>query len=293
VIRVHIPTIIDNKSNFQRLFLLQRLVQSHPGDVVFDFSRCKLLRQNGVAFLGGMARNVQAQQRQAIFDWSTIKSDELRESLKENGFSQAFGFLDRRPGVSNHIPYREHGPAESNEIVRYLQQQWLGRGWVNLSNQLRDAIVGRMWELYTNAFEHSKQNRTFSCGQYYANRQRLKLTIVDFGTGIPQQVRAFFKRPEIRGDSALEWACHVGTTTSPNGAGRGLGLDLVREFVRLNEGALQIFSGDGYAVATKDSQRYDVLEVPFSGTLINITFRCDERYYFLTEESTGEQGQLF
>jgi hypothetical protein len=37
--------------------------------------------------------------------------------------------------------------------MKYLLNQWLGKGWGNISSRLQEAIAGQVWELYTNAFE--------------------------------------------------------------------------------------------------------------------------------------------
>lgn len=85
----------------------------------------------------------------------------------------------------------------------------------------------------------------------------------------------------------LKWAFQRGTTTKPNGTSRGMGLDLLKEFVKINKGKLEIFSHEGYAII--DSKREEFLNRStfFEGTLANITFICDESYYHLASEALG------
>jgi hypothetical protein len=47
----------------------------------------------------------------------------------------------------------------------------------------------------------------------------VRLTVVDFGVGIPSNVRLFFHNPELAANVALSWAFHPGTTTKSNGVG--------------------------------------------------------------------------
>jgi signal transduction histidine kinase len=116
----------------------------------------------------------------------------------------------------------------------------------------------------------------------------LKLTVVDFGVGIPSNVRLFRRTPNIAAASAIRWAFQRGTTTKPNGTGRGLGLDLLKEFVQLNQGRLEVFSHDGYALIGEGQERYETRQSYFEGTLVNITLRCDERHYRLADEVAPE-----
>ena len=147
--------------------------------------------------------------------------DRVRVNLAQQGFLAAFG-CPGGPWTGNSIPYREDHAIDKAGLMDYLKTKWLGRGWINVSPPLRDAIVGRVWEIYENAFEHSKSSiGLFSCGQHFPNKRRLLLTVVDFGVGIPANVRAFFGNQQIRADHALAWAFQPGTTTKPNGMGRG------------------------------------------------------------------------
>src|SRR5438094_3431457 len=130
---------------------------------------------------------------------------------------------------------------------------WLGRGWVNVSHRLRDAIVGNMAEVYLNAFEHARSPvGVFTCGQHFPGKQELNLTIVDFGVGIPSNVRLFkaneFRPEQLPAAKCMEWAFQSGTSTRSETPGQGpcgLGLDLLRAFVQQNGGRLEMFINAG------------------------------------------------
>ncbi len=62
-------------------------------------------------------------------------------------------------------------------------------------------------EIYANAFEHGRTDiGVFSCGQHYPKLGELKLTVIDFGVGIPRNVRDFLKNSNLPADEALKWA---------------------------------------------------------------------------------------
>ncbi|MFH1975009.1 MAG: hypothetical protein ABIJ52_05540 [Pseudomonadota bacterium] len=69
------------------------------------------------------------------------------------------------------------------------------------------------------------------------------------------------------------------------GVARGLGLDLLKEFVRINQGTLEVYSNEGYAIIDKDGERYENLDISFEGTVVHITLRRDENLYQLSDDS--------
>lgn len=287
-ITLKIPTINDGPQDFDKLFKLWEQVNDDFLDVTFDFSRCGFLRQNAVAFIGGLARLIEKRHGKATFDWLTLKNNWISTNLAQNGFMAAFGHSSD-PWTGNSIPYREDLSQDKTALVDYLKTKWLGRGWVPVSERLRDEIVGRVWEIYANAFEHGQSPiGIFGCGQYYKKLHELKLTVIDFGVGIPSNVRIYARNPNISADKALQWAFQRGTTTKHNGTSRGMGLDLLKDFVKINKGRLEIFSHEGYALIDEAQEMFKNRKAFFEGTLVNITLRCDESYYQLASEATNE-----
>jgi hypothetical protein len=289
---IQIPTLNDEPSDFSQLFEIWSEVNDYFEDIRFDFSYCRFLRPNAVAFLGGLARLIESRMGTVTFDWNTLRNSWVKSTIRQNGFAYAFGDATA-PRDGSSIPYREDKTIDMNGIMDYLTYNWIGKGWVHVSRKLRDAIAGRMWEIYNNAFEHSGTKiGVFSCGQYYRQQKHLVLSAVDFGRGIPVNVRSFFRQhtgDEVRvsklSDAAcLEWAFERGNSTCTGSVARGLGLDLLKQFIRLNEGKLEMYSNDGYAVIDKDGERFENRELAFEGTVVHITLRCDENLYRFRDE---------
>ncbi len=257
--------------------------------VEFDFSTCRFLRQNAVAFLGGLARLIEHRGGQVVFRWHTLDAP-IATNLAQNGFMGAFGkALGPWPG--NSIPFRHDPAQDAHAFEKYLTQLWLGRGWVNVSPDLGSAIAGNMAEIYLNAFEHGQSPiGVFACGQHFPKSRELNLTIVDFGVGIPSNVRlykAHERQPEqLRAPNCLEWAFQSGSSTKQGDSAepRGLGLDLLRSFVIQNGGRLEMFSHEGYALIADGKVSFAERSEFFEGTLVNISLRCDESYYCLASE---------
>jgi len=288
---VSIPTLNDSTADFERLFSVWEQVNDYFLDVRFDFSGCYFLRPNAVAFLGGLARLIESRLGTVVFDWGTFRNNAVFTNLCQNGFAGAFDY----PSASwtgNSIPYREDGNCDVNGIMDYLELSWLGRGWVHVSRRLRDAIVGHMWEIYNNAFEHSgSEIGVFSCGQHFPTYDELVLSVVDFGQGIPAKVRNFLssdpRAEQLTAAGCLRWAFQRGTTTKPREEPGGLGLDLLKEFVRINQGKLEVYSNEGYVLIDKDGERFTNRATFFEGTVFHITLRCDENLYRFADETNG------
>ena len=291
---VNVPTLNNRCWDFDWLFQLWSQLDDDGLQVQFDFSRCGFLRQNAVAFLGGLVRSIQHRRGAVLIDWNSIQRD-VAKNLARNGFMQSFGG-PASAWSGNSVPFREDRVPNNQGVIDYLGRMWLGQGWVHVSNKLRDAIVGCVWEIYENAFEHAfepgKPNiGIFSCGQHFPRQQTLDLTVLDFGVGIPSNVRIFSRDPNYPAHKALQWAFSPGTTTKPNGMGRGMGLDLLKRFIKLNKGRLEVFSHEGYAVISENEESFGTRSIYYEGTLMSIRLVCDESFYKL--QSEVDEGPIF
>jgi hypothetical protein len=289
---IQIPTLNDGQTDFGLLFGAWDQVNDYFEDVSFNFSSCRFLRPNAVAFLGGLARLIESRLGSGVFDWSTLPvGGKVITNLCQNGFAGTFGYPSSG-WDGNSIPYREDKTLDMNGIMDYLTYNWIGKGWVHVSDRLRDAIAGRMWEIYNNAFEHSgTQIGVFSCGQHFWRQNDLILSVVDFGRGIPANVRTFLRQyanekqvAKLTGASCLRWAFQAGNTTKVGEPG-GSGLDLLKEFIRVNQGKLEVYSNEGYAIIDRDGERYENRDISFEGTVVHITLRCDENLYRFRNET--------
>ena len=290
-----LPALLNDKDqDFKKLFDLRNQIEVSRADVDFDFSKCRFLRPNAVAFLGGTARLIESLGRKVAFDWDSLHNPAVLANMRQNGFAGTFGH-PVTGWEGNSIPYREDRSLDMNAIMDYLTYNWLGKGWIHISDRLRDAIAGRMWEIYNNAFEHSGSKiGVFSCGQHFKKRNELILTVIDFGLGIPENVKTFFRKyvdeesiSKLTGAACLRWAFARGNSTITDSVARGLGLDLLKEFVCLNQGKLEVYSNDAYALIDNAGERFVQRDVSFIGTIMHITLRCDERLYSFKDEAVG------
>jgi len=292
---IFVPRLNDAHDDFIAMAKIWREVDAagDGAEVSFDFSRCWFLQPNAVVFLGGLARVIGHRGGTARFLFGTM-IDCVRVNLLQNGFAHALG-AETMPWQGNSIPYREYFTQDEDCIAQDLRQNWLGRGWISVTPALANEVVGQMWELFANAFEHSTTPvGVFSCGQYFRNRHVLTLAVADFGVGIPSNVRLHLSRPELSAADALRWAFERGTSTSTREGPRGVGLDLLKELVRKNNGVMLVYSHDGRANIDHRGETYDNSQVFFEGTLVQIRLLCDDKHYMLSnEEAEGNAAPFF
>ncbi|WP_422457362.1 hypothetical protein [Pantoea sp. BJFS-204] len=285
---IAVPTLNDSEDDFQRLFMIHAQVMgSEASNVLFTFPHCRFLKPNAVAFLGGTWRSLQRKGVTVYVDWESLRY-EIINTLIQNTFCQQFGHK-KTSYTGNSVPYREDPKQDTNSILDYLTQNWIGREWVRVSEALRDAVAGKVWEIYVNSFEHSKSPiGVFSCGQHYHTKHELVLSVVDFGVGIPHNVREYLSQDSraatLSAEACLRWACVSGNTTTKDGIARGLGLHLLKELVRINKGKLELYSHNAYVKIDQNGEIFKTLPFPFRGTILNITLLCDENFYQLASE---------
>lgn len=286
VTTIFIRRINDNPRDFNTLFTLWNFCHDQH-EIELNFSQCSFLKQNAVAFLGGMIAHIRSNGGSVTINTESLVPA-VRANLEQNGFLSKMG-VDAFPWDGNSVPYREDREEDLEKISRYLKEKWIGKGWLNLHPDLVEAMVSVVLEIYSNAFTHGfSPNGVYSCGQRYPFLEELKITAVDFGIGIPHSVRQYLHAaPEvIPDDMALELAFKEGFSTRPELG--GLGLKLLKEFIQVNKGRLDIYSHSGHAVIDGDGERYEIIDAFFKGTVVNITINIDQKFYYLTAENSKQ-----
>lgn len=312
---IELPPIRDDESGYKYLLKLAENIIADPfRHFNFNFKKCAILDQNAIAMLGGLARYVDAHNTIENSGLSGIilpkcgvmfqvdsMSQLISTQLIKNNFLAHFSKANFNGyPEGDYIGYRQHLEyLDANEIADHLNHQWLSDEKISISPDLKNAIVSRIFEIYMNAYGHGVEKckksglGVTSCGQYFKKERKLKLTVVDFGCGVIENVKAHLDR-DIDDIEAMQWALQTGNSTKTDSMyehiPRGLGFGLLGEFVALNEGNLSVFSNSCCAKVTKNGN-YSVsrTKIPFSGTIVNISINCDGRHYKFISESTGTE----
>ncbi len=284
----------DEPTDYDYLFdLCRQLRENKNTDIVFDFTGCGFLRQNAVVVLGALIRVLQQNGNTVAFRLGSI-AERVRVNLEQNGFLHRLG-LGGSPWNGNSIPFREDRVMVEDDYADFLSEKWLGRGWINVSANLRDHIVSRVIEAYINVFDHAASPiGVITCGQHYPRMEELRITMVDMGVGIPHTVRAYLKQPQMSAAEALKWAFEpMKTTKDQDNFARGNGLKLLKSFMEENHGKLEIYSERGYVCIDDKGNRFENRQRSFQGTIVQITLICDAARYTMAEEDDQNSDEWF
>lgn len=309
---IKIPNIRSDDAGFEVGFKIAKKIIENPINYYsFDFTNCSKLSHNGVVLLGGLARYVANQKTTKVdlfkknlsnfgtnFQVETM-SALLSENLINNNFLSYFKEINNfKPHYEKgeYIGYREHNNIlNENFLTEYLENGWLSNDKLILSQALKAEIISRIIEIFMNAYGHGVSRQVndqlgiYSCGEYDKKLKKLHISVLDFGVGIVNNVMT--NRPDITNElEAIDWALKLGNSTNTDSINssipRGLGFELLREFVTVNKGELRIYSNSVKACTTSSgSYKISDNEFNFPGTLVSITINCDNRKYMFASEA--------
>lgn len=314
-IEIFVPTIKDDENGFLKLLKLSNQIFENPArHFDFNFSQCSRLDHNAVVMLGALARYVDSHneiklnplpllanhpieniKKAGVMFLVTTMTPLLRDSLEENNFLSHFTNAAFQYDLGNYIGYREHRKElNADSIVEHLESEWLSADKLKVSSKLKSAIISRILEIYLNAYGHGvklQQNNllgVYSCGQYDTKMKLLHMSVLDFGLGIVKNVKNSIGIEDSI--DAINWALTRGNSTRTDSITedipRGLGFDLLNQFVTLNNGKLSIYSNDVTAISDGDGKMtISTLKNHLRGTLVSITIRCDDRFYSFASEA--------
>lgn len=177
------------------------------------------------------------------------------------------------------IQYKKFKTDEEQLFCNYIEKELLKRTELpQMSSLLKKKILQKLIEVFDNAHQHSQCDFVFTSGQFFPTKNKLSFTIVDIGKTIQENVEVFLKQ-KICATDAIEWAVDDGNTTRPKSQGipGGLGLTLIRSFLKMNKGKVQILSGCGlWEQKTNGNVFKSEVEVPLNGTVVNLEFNLND-----------------
>ena len=154
-----------------------------------------------------------------------------------------------------------------------------------LSDQLRSKFLEGLDEIFNNAAVHSRSELgIYCCGQAYPRSSKVKFTISDCGIGIPRSLSEN-RGLTITAEEAIDWAMREGTTTRSGDVPGGLGLKILREFIEINRGEIQIVSDRGYWALRHGQVSLGRYFRSFPGTIVSIQINTrDTNVYYMKGE---------
>lgn len=254
---------------------------NYDGLVELDLTGCDFMSAEAVAILAGLAYYRVSKQSAIGLDIPSIDTKVLR-NLRKMGFSELF---DQQQCISheNSIPLYHDTGQNLDGVISYMEHQVMSRSQMpHMAPTLHKEIRKSFVEIFGNIARHSDSPiGGLVCGQIYPNQKEIQLTFFDSGVGICKRVRDRF--PSIENDrAAIYWAVQKGNSTLSETEGpRGLGLYLLRDFLKANGGQLHLYANQGYYMEQGEKREQQLLSAGLPGTLVDLRIRIDPSVMYL------------
>jgi hypothetical protein len=287
--------IRSDYDGFKKLVLLHRDIQQQTirpdGLLEIDMRHTRWMDANMCAPFGAILYAAQSPHYRI-----SGLCDKVMTIIQKNGFLPNFGFdREKLPDLyGTTIEYSRFERTDAQAFKNYVARHFVGRakGLPKMSAQLQGKFRESISEIFENAVDHSNSKMgIFTCGQFFPGKHdhthaRLDFSIADLGDGM-RKVISNRLGIEMTSQEAIKWAVAGTNTTRQRSDGKpgGLGLKLIKDFINLNQGRLQIVSDSGYWSFTYQGVEVMSLESPFPGTIVNIEINAaDKQSYRLASE---------
>lgn len=255
-------------------------------ELVLDFKYTTWLEANLCAALGAILSRLQEEFVSVSF---VNVSPAVYSILSKNHFLSNFGSEVLPDTHQTTIKFRKFKVSEEKAFKDYLDRELLSQPDLpNMSPLLKSKINKSIFEIFNNANIHGHCSHVFSCGQYFPQKKRLAFTIADLGKSIKSNVNHYLNK-SLSGSEAIAWAVEEGNTTKTGTIPGGLGLSLIRDFLKLNKGYIQIVSSDGYWEERKGVIFATEFDNKLKGTIVNLDINInDHSSYVLSSEINAD-----
>lgn len=199
--------------------------------------------------------------------------------LLKNNFLSHWGRGKQTDLHHTTIQYQKLKPNDGKYFNNYITQQLLARPELpDMSLALKAKMTEAIYEIFVNAKTHSETQHIYTCGQFFPQKHKIEFTIADTGIGFQERINRRFDS-KLTAIQAILWAVKDNHTTKT--VTGGIGLALLRDFIRLNKGKLQIVSGNGFYQFDVSGEQTHQLPATFPGTVINMQFCTDDPASYL------------
>jgi len=266
-------------------FVYATLVDLKNKLVYLDFEICLFFEGNMCAVLGSILEDAKLRGNKIFL---TNVPPNIKGFMFRNKFLKNFdNNREELPINNSSIYYQKFVIEDEIGVKNYVEQELFNKqGMPEISHLLKKEIVKSIFEIYANALTHGRSFHVFSCGQVFARRSPpvINFTFVDLGRTIKSNVDQYLNS-ELLGHEAILWATSNENSTKVDNHSGGLGLKLIKNFIRLNRGKFQIVSGTGFWEETNERTFMMDISNSFPGTIVNLVFNLsDQNKYYLAGE---------
>jgi hypothetical protein len=257
-------------------------------EIEIDMSECRWFDADMCAAFGAVLYRLSS-------DLNSIQihgvPNDVEKVLSKNGFLSSYGRAKVPDRWGTTIPYQRFDTKDDRYFGKYVETELMSRSQQlpRMSKALAKKFRESVFEVFGNAVTHSQTKLgIFCCGQFFPSRHRIDFSIADLGIGIRQNLEDSLGQ-KMDAPSAIAWATEGRNTTKRGSIPGGLGLKLLREFIALNGGQIQIVSDSGYWCQKAKQTQVSSLSAPFPGTVVNIEINtADKNSYALASELSSQ-----
>lgn len=286
--KIDIGIIRNNQNGFDSIASIAKK-SSHLflDSVVLDFSACNFFEANMSAPLYSIIARLRNELNGVMV--ANLPSS-VEKILRKNRFLTVFDYEELYDTNQTTLPFKIFKLHAEEQFYDYLDSYMNARGIPRMSEALTKRFRQSLFEIFLNAAIHSRsESGVFVCGQFFPQKHRLDFSIADAGIGIRENVRRYTGLNKISSVAAIKWAMIEGNTTKTQKQPGGLGLKLLKDFIRINNGKLQIVSRNGYYEFSAGEDTITRMDNDFPGTCVNIEINTqDTSTYCLASELSND-----
>lgn len=249
------------------------IIDKNPNRILcFDFSKTSFLQGNMVVFLDLLKKyHYQKNGESRLIDYPP----RIKELLERNGYiEREIQCEDNRKTT---ITFSRHYFKYTNidifcnyiikEMIEHYRMNFVTRG-------LKDKILESVLELFNNVTQHTTAEFLSTCGQFFPNTKKLIFSIGNLGETFYEKISS--KINTIGHCECIDWALKFSNSTKFESG--GLGLYTLNEFLKLNNGQIQIISGRAFYtkqfkyINDKGNEvvKKEILDYNFPGTIVTL-----------------------
>lgn len=262
-------------------------------EFIFDFHALRFIEGSGLTVFCNTLEWLYSHGVQVFF---TNHQDGTRRAI---AYLDDCGFFERglgaklRPGAAirgTTLPFTAVAHAEAHGWLEYRFTPWMSQV-LGVNHAALGSVRACVKEVFNNIIDHSTQSTGFVHVQHYPKAKNVRVTISDFGRGIPSNVRTKF--PGIDDGTAILRATERGFTTKGHPANMGVGLDYLVQTVTSNHGNVGIYSFQGALHCHRSAS--GVRRVPmvgnatYPGTLVELSLHTE---FFVGDDGEEEEVEL-
>ncbi|WP_300304664.1 ATP-binding protein [Anaerosolibacter sp.] len=278
-----------DRVSFNKIMRLQDIcLYDNADNISITFDGCSFISPIFLPIIGSLPELGKLYDKRITLDIESINNYNLKSYMATSGFIN-YLHPEIRVNLSsaNAISFTKYTDENADdETINDYIQNILRLAPIGMDDEVRHELLSKLYEIFANAFEHSKSEiGIFCCGHYLSYHKELYFSIYDAGVGIPANVRGYLKDENLSSADALKWAMKRGNSTVENrDYPRGLGLDFLKAIVKLNEGKMTIYSSDTMSRVTKESESYENIENKLIGTIISIKINADHNSIYVMKK---------